>query len=353
MQGNTSVVVRDMKPGEEKTLLHMARQAFVHSPMEQLGISKPKAALVAEVNGEIAGAMFLHVYSAANKKTGYLDVGFVAKQYRGLGIGRQLYPAATQRLVEMGCEPVAAMVIDDNVASWKSLENQGFGTPSLTGLVRKLGFGRFLRLWLQTLFCIACGANFWMSGPVKKRSSAQEFASFLLVNLLLFLPRLLQLTARPDELVNTLLAYPAVLALGAVFGALGCLAARGAWRFSFVRGGLLLTLLLSSFGTVFPMVGRWYLKEPQATKESRRALGVQAMVEWVGMLLLFCLGAFLVQQTAFFYHCAAIAANLLVYRLIPFMPFGSFGGGRVWGWNKAAFAALAVATAALLFVVIF
>ena len=58
MQCDNSVVFRDMKPGEEKALLRAARQAFIHSPFEQVGISKPKLALVAEVDGAIAGAMF-------------------------------------------------------------------------------------------------------------------------------------------------------------------------------------------------------------------------------------------------------------------------------------------------------
>lgn len=345
-------VVRDMKPGEEKALLRIARRAFIHSPLEQVGISKPESALVAEVDGVVAGAMFVRVFGAGPKKTGYLEAGFVVKAYRGLGIGRVLYPAAIERLLELGCGPITAMVIDDNAASWKLLENQGFGTPTLTEMARSLGFGRAALLWLRTLLCAASGSRFWMSGPVKARSSLQELLSYLWVNVLLFLPGLIQLTAHPDRLIHTLLAYPFVLLSGVLFGGIGCLAAGDAWRFSFTRGGAAITLLLNSLGTAFPMVGRWYLREPRATKACSRAMGVQAAVEWIGMLLLFALGAFPLKDNEFFYRCAALTANLLIYRMIPFMPFCSFGGARVWSWNKLAFALLAAATVLLVFFVL-
>lgn len=350
MQSDPPVIIRDMRPGEEKALLRAARRAFIHSPFEQVGISKPKSALVAEVNGSLAGAMFLRVFPSGEKKTGYLDVGFVVKEYRGHGIGRALYPAATERLRAMGCDPIAAMVIDDNVASWKSLENQGFGTPSLTGLVRKLGFVRAASIWLQTLLCAACGTNFWMSGPIKERSSAWELLSFLWVNMLLFAPALLQLISKPDLLLSTSLAYPSLLLASVLFGGIGCLIAGNTWRFSFPRGGMAVSLLLNSFGSVFPMVGRWYLKSSKATAGDRRAMGIQAIVEWIGMLLLFSLGAFLLKENDFLFQCASLSANLLIYHLIPFMPFGAFGGARVWAWSKAAFALLAVVTIAVIIV---
>lgn len=352
MQHGQSVVIRDMISGEEKKLLREARLAFVHSPMEQIAIANPKSALVVEVDGEIAGAMFLRVFGVGEKKTGYLELGFVVKKFRGRGIGRLLYPAAIGRLTEMGCDVVSAMVIDDNIASWKSLENQGFGAPSLTEIVRTLGFTRAITIWLKTLLCAACGARFWMNIPVKERSSGQELLSFLWVNLVLFLPGLIRLVTRPGQLIPTLLAYPSVLLAGALLGGIGCLVTRNAWRFSFPRGGALISLFLNTLGVVFPMVGRWYLKESQATAQCRRALGLQAAIEWIGLLLIFSLGAFLLKENAYFYHCAAISANLLVYRLIPFMPFGSFGGARVWAWSKIVFAAFAIVTIALIFLVL-
>lgn len=74
-------------------------------------------------------------------------------------------------------------------------------------------------------------------------------------------------------------------------------------------------------------------------------MGLEAAFEWVGLMALFALGAYLYKDSGFLYQCAALSANLLVYRVLAFMPFG---GGRVWGWNKAAFAVFAVATAGLI-----
>ena len=348
MQSVPSVIIREMQSGEEKTLLHMARRAFIHSPLEQLVISKPKSALVAEVDGAIAGAMFLRIFGAGEKKAGYLDIGFVNKEYRGLGIARVLYPFATEFLREKGCDLVTAQVIDDNAASWKPLRNQGFGEPSLTGFVNLLGFGRAIRLWLQTHAFIACGSRLWIDSPVKKRGSVQELVSFLCMNLFLFLPWLIKLINQPNQFLAALLAYPSVLLVGVLFGGIGCLMTGGSWHFSFPRSGTLLTLLINIFGGLFPMVGRWYLEDPQATKQCRHSMGVQAAIEWAGMMVLFTLGTYLFKENAFLNYCTALTAQLLLYRMLPFLPFG---GGRVWSWNKIVFSSFAIATITLIFIV--
>lgn len=352
MQNEHTVAIRDMRPGEEKTLLDMARRAFSHSPMEQVAISKPKTALVAEVDGAIAGAMFIKVFAAAGAKTGYLDVGYVAKEYRGKGVGRVLYPAAVERLRAMGCRQIAALIIDDNAASWKPLQNMGFSTPSLSGLVRLLGIGPALSVWLRTFFCFAGGAQLWATGPKKERGSLQELASFLLVNLLLFVPGLLRAAGTPGLPVTRLLAYVAVLLVGVIFGGVGAALAGQSWRFGFPRGGALLPIICSAIGGVFPMVGRWYLKNPAPDEPSRRAMGVQATVEWLGLIALLAAYAVFRPGDSFVYQCASIAVNLLLFHVIPFMPFGAFGGARVYAWSKAAYALLAAASVALLFLVL-
>lgn len=339
MQHDGLVTIRDMKPGEEKMLVGAARKAFIHSPLEQLVISSPRSALVAEVEGCLAGAMFLRIIGKGEKKTGYLDIGFVVKEYRGRGIARILYPAAMEYLQKAGCGLIAAMVIDDNSASWKTLENQGFGKPSLTGLVRSMGLGRAVEFWFKTLMCIACGTHLWAKGLTKERRSPHELAVFLGVNVLLILPGFF-LHGRSDVFLFVL-AYLSVLLAGVLFGGLGCLAAGGKWYFAFPRCGTLLTLFMNSIGGVFPMTGRWYPRNPQNTKECRRTMGIQAVVEWMGMILIFALGAFLLKDNLFLYRCATIAASLLVYRVILILPFG---GGRVWNWSKLVFAALAAVT---------
>ena len=349
MQNDHSVAVREMRPGEEKALLAAARLAFIHSPLEQLAISKPKSALVAEVDRVPAGAMFLHIYGSGQKKTGYLEIGFVVKAFRGQGIGRVLYSGAIQYLREQGCDCVAAVVLDDNAASWMPLKSSGLEPSTLAGLVRSLGFGRAAALWLRTLFCLACGAQFWIDRPAKSRGSLRELAAFLCVNLLLFLPRLAWVTRQPGQIALALSAYLFVLAAGILFGGAGCLVAGGRWRVSFPRGGALLTPLLNSVGAVFPMVGHWVPESPQATRESRRALGVQAAVEWVGMLALFALGALLLGGNRFFQLSATFAASLLVYRVLFFMPFG---GGRVWRWSKPVFSVLACISLGLIAVIV-
>ncbi len=327
MPDKSSIIIRDMRPGEEDILIRMARRIF--SPMEQLGISRPRMALVAEVDGMVAGALFMHIYGKENK-TGYLELAFITRKYRGRGIGNMLYPAASARLRDMGCETVTAMVRDDNPASWKLLAKQGFHVPTLCGLMREVGFARAFALWVQTILCAACGMNFWIDRPLKERGSLLELFTFLWVNIVLFTPAFFRFASEPGRIPAYLLAYLLALAAGVL-----------------ARGGALIPPLINAMGGAFPMLGRWYLTDVRATPECRRALGIQAAVEWIGMTGLFALGAFALRANTLLYQSAVFTLNLLLYRLIPVLPFGHFGGTRVWEWSKIVFAILAVSTLVL------
>ncbi len=179
------ICIRAMAPEETETLMRYARQSF--SLIERLGVSRPKMAVVAMVDGEIAGAVFLKMFGM-EQKTGYMDLGFVRPEYRGKGVGNALYPAAIQALKDEGATLVAAMVKDDNVASWGLLKKQGFSLPNMVQLFRMMGFWNALSLWLNSLCCIASGMNMWISESLPEAKGGWEAAAFFCVNALLMTP---------------------------------------------------------------------------------------------------------------------------------------------------------------------
>ncbi|MDL2234693.1 GNAT family N-acetyltransferase [Christensenellaceae bacterium OttesenSCG-928-L17] len=338
-----SVVLRDMVPGEEKVLYKAALKSF--SPVEALGASVPKRAVVATVDGEIAGAMFLAAFNGrGGQKIGYLSLGFIKKAYRGRGIGKQLFTAAVENQKTEGCNVITAMVKDDNVASWSLLERQGFSMPGFVAFFHEFGLTTGFMLWLKTLFCISCGMNFWVSKKIKPVKSFPEMLSYLSINLFFILLCELLASVKTDEaMAIPLLGGLIVLSASILFGYIGSLLSGGTWRFGLTRGGILISGALMLLGTFFPLLGRWYPADWQNTASQKKALGMQAACEW-GLLLLFYgitllfIGGTLQTQ---------ILQNLyvlLLFRVVAVFPFEHFGGGRVCRWSKSAFVLLSVGT---------
>ncbi|MDL2235683.1 GNAT family N-acetyltransferase [Christensenellaceae bacterium OttesenSCG-928-L17] len=340
-----AVVLREMLPEEGKALYKAALKSF--SPVEAMGASVPKHAVVAAVSGEIAGSVFLTTFRGRNgQKIGYLNLGFIQKAYRGRGIGKQLYAYAVEKLKAEGCDVVTAMVKDDNVASWSLLERQGFSMIGLVALFRTFGFATGLLLWLKTLLCISCGMNFWVSETCKPAKSLSELFSFLSVNLGFILLYALLISKNTGRALSVSLPAGLIALVASIlFGYIGTLLCGGTWRFGLTRGGLLISSAIMLSGSFFPLLGRWYPAVWENTAAQKTQLGIQAACEW-GLLLLF-------YHITFFFMGGALQTSilqnlhgLLLFRVIAVFPFAHFGGARVWRWNKATFALFAAATLA-------
>ncbi len=347
-----NIILRDMLQEEADSLYREAKRNF--SLVEALGASKPKNALVAEADGEIAGALFLKTYRIrGNRKLGYLDLAYVKKKHRGKGIGNMLYPAAVDKLKKEGCETVCAMVKDENVASWKLLVKQYFTKPDYIAFFREFGLFYGLLVWLRTLYCIACGMNFWISKPCKERKTVHELAAFFGINLLIFSFRGIYVVVHSSggSVWQESLVFVLVLAVSVLGGFVGTLFSKERWHFQLTRGGLLLSIVLLFLGTCFPLVGRWYPAKYIKNHEQRRSLGITSVCEWAGMGALCLIAFFLFPAGTFQRYTVQASATLLLYHIVAIYPFEHFGGSRVYHWNKAVFLILSLATVLLVFLV--
>lgn len=247
------ILIRPLQTGDEKPLSRLAVRSF--SPIEALGVAKPKEAVVATVGGELAGAVFLQVMGGRDgSKVGYLELAFVVKRFRRLGVGGRLYPAAIARLRQLGCGVLCAMVKDDNIASFGLLERAGFARAGYIDYLRAFGPGHGFLLWLRSFFFLASGMDFWFSRPATALKSGSEMLWFFLFNLVFL--GLHALLFPGGNGLHRLTAGGLVLAAGVLAGtagffcapaAVGALASAGAgccfrrccfcWVFSFLCWG--------------------------------------------------------------------------------------------------------------------
>ena len=340
-------MIRPMEEKEALSVQEMGKRAFIG--MERWMIGKPKKALVAEVDGQLAGAVMYKLMEAGGKRIGYIDFAFVDPKRHNRGIGTALYGAAVEYLwTQEGCDALTALVKDDNVGSWGLFLKNGFARVSLPELVRQFGVGGALKQYFGTPFCLGVGMEYYVALREKictsgKSGSAGQIVSYLLANALLLL---VALAGRMQHAFAFAAAYCALL-LGAIAaGFVGTRFSGRDWRFRHINGGALICALVN-LTALFPMVGNWYPLHYERTRAFRRDMGMVALFEWLFMLVVTAIAIFGNMPHAPVRFVGQIGAFFLVYRMIPFYPFESYGGRRVLDWSKWAYAVMTICSLAV------
>jgi L-amino acid N-acyltransferase YncA len=333
-----------MKPEESKSVEKLGRKAF--QGFESLFVSKPKDVLIAESEGRILGAVLYKFYQTGKKKIGYVDFAFTDPEFHGRGIGKQLYTKTIELLWDLGCDAISALVKDDNVGSWKLFLDNDFSRVSLGDITRYLGFGGMLKQYFGTPFCIATGMEYYLAlkdTTIKSKIgyTSRQIVWFFLVNVLLFSSAsIFNGTAFPYMLAGMFV----LLGIRVLAGYIGTFFSKESWRFRMTNGGGLISLLVNIVG-VFPMVGNWYPEIYSKAQPFRKAMGTVALAQWKVMFLISLISYTSIASHTFFKLFSQLAMALAIYSVIPFYPFDSFGGKRLYKWNKGIYFVCLILTA--------
>lgn len=348
------IVIRHIKLEEENEVRSLGRKAF--GGFESLFIPKSKKALVALADGKIvAGVMIKILKGSAENKIGYIDYAFVDKAYHNHGIGSKIYKASIEYLWNEGCRFITAIVKDDNVASFGLLQKNGFERISLYEAYRQLGTKGFIRFWMNTSAGFGYGMDFYLASsdkknpPIpKKDKTIASIGTYLLINMILLL--LLILLYKSNDIIGLCGAYFTLLASGVVSGYITTLFSKREWEFRFLNCGAFISIIVMLLGNLLPMNGNWYPKKYENTKEFRKDAGLNVFVSWSVLLVLVC-GANLLSQKSFYYqYLSGIGTIFLIYRIVAIYPLSSFGGERLFVWNKVLYGILAILSLVVLFI---
>ncbi|WP_410772607.1 GNAT family N-acetyltransferase [Fontibacillus sp. BL9] len=345
------ISIRMMNPQEAKEVQRLGRRAFMG--LESLFVSKPKHAVVALVGDRIVGAVIMKFLKGDNRQTiGDFSAGFVDCEYRDSGIGGRLYEAATNHFWEHGCDYITAEVKDDNVGSWRLLEKNGFKRTEMIENFSHLRGKGMASLMFGTPVPFACGMDFYLASNkncVKEKTapSAVEGVIFLLLNLLLSCTILI---FNPQiQLTWFMLAYGILLLGDVLFTRIGAGFGKRKWQYRMTNCGFLISLLIPLLGTVFPMIGNWMPRQYETTPKLRKELGISALVGWAFVAIIVIFTRLDAEPHIFVTYLNSLGSMLLLYRIIPVYPFGAFGSLRVYRMNKFIYAAMAVASLMVLF----
>lgn len=316
----SEIFLRDMKSEEAPLILKGQRSSF--SPLFALFLSRPRQAVVAELDGKIVGAVTYKIIG--DHSVGYLDVAYVDASQRGYGLGTRLYEETMRRLKEAGCHVVAATIRDDNRRSWKIMEKNGCVPVSFAYLVRTFGFTDALRIYFSTHMAYALGHDLWMStSKPYAQLPAVVLSSFLINYLLLFVA----------SRGNFAFALGALFVLAGEFGFgwLGTLETKARWEVRRPHDGLPLYLAIALTGGLLPLVVSWHpVEDTFDTSQYYHLLARSSLAGWVWVLATAVFSFSLVAGGSFVRGMQHLVVMLLIYRVLAFFPFESYGGKRVY-----------------------
>lgn len=347
------IEIRKMEKSEAKEVKKIAQKAFIG--VERFFVNTPKEAMVAVVDGKIVGGIIIKRINSGSNKIGYFDTAFVDSNYHDKGVGAKLYESTTKYLWEEGCTSQSALVKDDNVGSWKLFLNNGFTLTTFREGVRVLGLKTMITHYFTTPYFISNGMEFYLTSKdtqvkAKKNSSLNQISMYILINVLLVMVRLIM---NPKDFPIFMSAYITLLGSNIIIQYLGTLFTKRKWHFRLNSGGAALVAGLNFLGGIYPMVGNWYPKKYEKTREFKKDMGLIEACGWGSLIFITSVAFTLSSSHSFLYHLATIGAELLIYRIIAIYPMDIFGGRRVYLWSKNIYMILTLLSVGIIWMVLF
>jgi GNAT superfamily N-acetyltransferase len=366
-KNSQTIPVRPMRDDEKRAARVLAGRAF--PPLGNLFFSPPPNTLVAEQNGQVVGAVVPKAFVLPDGHRGGVILWLMTDpKARGLGVGQRLVEEALRFFEERSCREVFACVGGFNTSSSNIFAAHGFTVLSPGEQFRRYGFFGMLALWLRTYrFGGDDLGHFLWARPGTTRpdgSPLQWWGGALTSALIFLLAGWRGGWIGEADLATVLSGVAAVLALLGLREAAMKLTARllglsvryRAWESAFVVSfGAALIL-----GVFFPVLGSVYPRDSTTRyRDLIPKLGPMAFAGASAVLIL--TGAVWAVWHLGVIPAGAIGASLrAVYKaglslavvevLLPFPPFVSFGGRRVWDWNRPVWGVLAIAAVGLLLV---
>jgi len=343
------IQIREMRDTEAQEALALSKKAF--GLLEGIFIPRPKTGIVAVYNDKIVGGVFYKAATYGKTKLGTIDFIFVDPSVHGKGVGKQLYEYVITRLWKQGCDAIAAIVRDDNIASWGMFVNGGFVRASLPKLVRLMGVSGIAKLLLST-YGISIGYECYIALPdrdetlvyEKSTNSAGQILAYIAINIFIVAFLIFMVEHKLSFLSAILIVFPGCVLAGYI----GTLLTKRKWRFRLVAGGAVICLVNIVIALVvrlfyfIPLVGNWYPHNYENSPHFRKDLAINAIFVWVYLLVLSAITIITGSSVPFLKYVSYIASMLLILRCLPFDPVTSYGGGRVFEWNKIVYAAFAI-----------
>ncbi len=343
------VEIRAMKKREAEEVKKLGKKTFEW--FEGLFIPEPKDCFVAVEENKIIGAVLYKYFSAANQKIGYVDFIFVDMAAHGKGIGSRLVDRCLKAMEKEDCDGYSALVRDDNVSSWKMFINQGLQRVGLEDLVRKFGVLGMLNLTFKIPFNFATGMDFYLKMEadqlsLSKGNSFFQVFKYLILTTLLLSPRFIH---GIENALHIIAPITAIILIRIAFGYFGTLFSNENWYFRVCDGGYIIPFIASFFNGIFLISGNWYPEAYRKEPDFKRSLGLTAFAQWFSLITIILITKSQLGQTQFLGIMAEMSVFIMMISIVPVYPLASFGGKRIFEWNKWLYIIIVLISFCILF----
>jgi len=331
------VDIRVMREDEAQAVRRLGKKTFEW--FESLFVPKPKECYVAIEGDKIVGAILYKYMKVGHNKIGYVDYLFTDKTVHGKGIGSQLVDACIKTMQEEGCSGYSAIVRDDNVGSWKLFVNRGFQRIGLNDLVNNFGVLGLLGHSFKTPLFIATGMEYYLklekeTTSVKKENSFSQILNYLIYTILILMPTLMFGLERTFYVIGSLVF---VIGIRIIAGYIGTLFSKEDWYFRVTDGGYFIPVIASFFGGIYLISGNWYPRIYRKETGFNRSLGLTALAQWISLFFIVMINRTLLGDIKIIDSMAMMSVILMIISIIPLYPVATFGGKRIYDWNKWIF----------------
>jgi N-acetylglutamate synthase-like GNAT family acetyltransferase len=359
-----AISVRYMRANELGAVKALAGRAFF--PLATILFPHSPDALVAEQNGELVGAVVLSTfYLPGERKCGVMFWLMTDPEARGVGVAGRLVGGVLCYFEGQGCTEVFACVEGYNTSSANFFAGHGFTILSLGEQLRRYGLLGTSLLWIRTAHLGDVGHFLWARpGQATPDNAPLQWCVGVVVsslNLLLagwrggWLGKLEPATVLRVVFVVATLYGLREMAMRLAARLVALPVRYRAWESAFPLS-LGVALVLGVFfpvpGSVYPWQGPWRYRNLLSKLGPVAFTGTSAVVIFAWTT--WALGHFgvLSPEVAKWLSTAHEAGLVmaLVDVLLPFFPFVSFNGRRIWDWNQTAWGMLVVAVLGLLLV---
>lgn len=360
----SDVVIRPMRDDERGTVHAIMRRAF--PLVDQWAFAWTPNVLVAEQSGQLLGAIVLKLFALPNnRKGGSVAWVFTAPEARGQGLGQRLVEAGIDFFEQQRCDEILTTVEGFNTSSSKLFATRGFKILSPGAQFRRYGLATFA-VWAKISHCFDIGHFLWVRPATTTADNPTwQWWGTIAANTLIGLLMLGRLSS--SSVISSTMWLVLPLAILMLFG----LRSLGMWlaarrqgltvQFRAWESGFLLSIAIALVfpGAMYPVPGGVYPTTHQwRYRDLLPQLGWMALAGTLPVLLVVW-GVWMAVQLDI--PSPYLKAGLDVMRLVgkplilfdialPFFPFVSFNGQRLWDWNKSVWAVLTVATVAVFLV---
>jgi len=360
------IQVRPMRPDEADVVRGIMKASFPST--KGVFFSMSPHVLVAERDGEVEGAIVPKIVSLPrNRKAGLFAWAFIRPEMRGKGTAQIMVRAATEFFDEQGCDELLACIEGHNTSSSSLFSNQDYVMLSPWQQFRRWGPG-ILSVWKRIFHYLDIGYFVWArTRPEEVGESGNRVIRWfgcLAVNLLVLMLALWRLAWFGCPELNTVLAATAtclfLFGLRDVAMRLGGKAIGQKLRYRAWESGFPLSVAIGAItGRFFPMPGSLYPADKTwRHQEFISKLALIALASSIPMLLFasalwvaYHFGNLSPGNTALIAAALYVAKHFVMFDIaMPFFPFASYNGRRIWNWNKVVWGVMGAVALIVFFV---